>query len=168
MWIYQHVDGEVHEYFQSALEAVRELQRAWAEDKRGERLGELVAPWVALVERCRGRLERYDNASPEAQTLARVAYIATLDLVDFLDSGRNCELLPPGPRVDATFAVLDMLEEWQPYISFDDQALNLIVLDDLSPSEALAAVKTDHGSGTASDDYDCPLCRLFENDRVSG
>jgi hypothetical protein len=167
MWIYQRVDGEVHEYFRTAVETLRELGRAWAKDRKGVRLHELVEPWIVLVERCRDRLEPFAQASPEARTLARAAYIATLDLVAFLDAGRNIETLPMSPHVDATFAVLDMLEEWQPYISIEDRALNLMILDGVSESEALVAMQESAREPIVTSFADtCPLCRSMEPPRL--
>ena len=59
------------------------------------------------------------------------------------------------------YEVLDFLEEWRPYISLEDAALNLVMLDGVSMTEALEIV-SESASERAKANDDFPLCTSRE------
>jgi hypothetical protein len=157
MWIYQRVAGDVHEYFPDVLAtselvetiADPELDRAFADLKR--RMAEVpmtLVPWA--------------RASAEERARNAAAYHATLELAVLLDRAGGIE--SRDRRIaDVTFAILDFLEEWRPYISREDAALNHVKLDGADLPEALAAI--DESASISNEhapyDADCPLCAML-------
>jgi hypothetical protein len=148
MWIYQHVDGDVHGCFDDVLTSLAALEHAWR--ARTER--------VELRTRCEA-LERAVNAAREkllVPELARAGYLATLELAAFLD--RHCDEQDQ-PLAGATWTILEFLEEWRPYITIEDAALNFVMLDGISLEEGLAVLRAMERRALEDDaDDDCPLC----------
>jgi hypothetical protein len=164
MWIYLHVDGEVHRYFQLLEETHAELMT----DKRApadQAFEDLFEQLRDEVESLRGHLVMYADATEDVRAKARDAYLTTLDLVQLLAD--RVETRGDTRFEDTFYAALDFLEEWQPYLSIEDAAFNLVKLDGLDPAEALAMVERDAAlPSTDLLDDDCPLCRLLSGSRT--
>jgi len=148
MWIYAHVDGEVQEFFDEAMPALDELQRRWDDRPEGITLADHIEKLRAAVAAAVGTLTAYAAAGEPARLAARAGYFATLELAAFLDHHGGYESLDRVVQ-DATFAVQDVLEEWQPYISPADAAQNLVILDGVTPEAALAAIEDDRARTAA-------------------
>lgn len=152
MWNYENVDGAVHVLFPSALAAVEALAR------------ELAGSDASAVRRATARLKdsigalpaelpRFDAADERARAAMRTGYIATLELAKLLERiAEKAEAIDSTLR-SVTYQVLDFLEEWRPYISTQDAALHLVMLDGIPLADAIAILER----STTDEDF-CPIC----------
>jgi hypothetical protein len=161
MWIYQHVAGDVHEFFSDVLSASEQLARMT--DNTLEPVHGAFAKLTRCMRTLPATLVPYAQASAQERDVTSAAYLATLDLAVWLE--RIGGIDSHDRRIaDATCAVLDFMEEWQPYISRENAALNLVRLDGLDMAEALAVIDRDASAATqpiAELDEDCPLCAML-------
>jgi len=162
MWNYDDADGAVHVLFPSALVAVEALaqkldgadaaalRRATARLKDG--IGALPA-----------ELPKFDDADERMRGVMRTGYIATLELASLLDRIANKSEANDSALVAVSYQVLDFLEEWRPYISTQDAALHLVMLDGIPHADAIAMLER-----TATDAEYCPICAALGLEAGSG
>jgi hypothetical protein len=153
MWNYDHVDGSVHELFPAALAAVEELARRGDSglDRATARLKQCMAALPS-------ELPRFELADEPARELMRRGYIATLELAKLLDRiGETAEMVDDR-LIGVTYQVLDFLEEWRPYISTQDAALHLVMLDGIPLADAVTILER-----SAADEDFCPICAALES-----
>lgn len=158
MWIYAHVDGEVRDFFEDVIHAIATLEEHWRGRPEAITLRGLFERLQASLAAA-GELVRHADAVPEQRAAARTAYFAHVELLRFLQQQGGFETLDCVLQ-DATYSVQDCLEEWQPYISIEDAAENLVILDGVDRDEAIAAVTRDAALPRPPPfDDECPLCR---------
>ena len=158
MWVYAQVDGEVREFFEEVIPAIGNLEQHWDGRPEAVTLLDLFERLESSVAAA-GTLVKYADATPEQRSVARTAYFAHVELMGFLKHQGGFETLDQYLQ-DATYIVQDCLDEWQPYISVEDQAENLVILDGVDRDRAIAEMTRIAALPPQGPfDDDCPLCR---------